>query len=254
MKIRLLLVKGCPSRLETLELLQSVLDSENIVDPVEVVEIHDSDTALRERFFGSPSIQINGLDIEMVRRGNMPCYACRIYQTNNGKSGIPTGNLILEAIHRALAPNLKILFLCTGNSCRSQMAEGWARHLKGDLLEPFSAGIETRGIDPLAVKVMSEAGVDISGQTSKNVSEFINIQNFDYVITVCSNVHDTCPVFQGRATVIHKDFDDPPALTKNLEKESDVLEEYRRVRDEIRSYIETLPDILQESAVLKKNP
>ena len=128
------------------------------------------------------------------------------------------------------------------------MAEGWARHLKGDLLEPFSAGIETRGIDPLAVKVMSESGIDISTQTSKNVKEVMDIQ-FNYVITVCSHVHDTCPVFQGRATVIHKDFDDPPALAKNLEKESDVLEEYRRVRDEIRSYIETLPDIFQESAV-----
>ena len=246
MNIRLLLIKDCPSGSATLELLQSVLDRENIVEPVEVVEIPDLNAAVRERFFGSPSIQINGLDIEMARRGEMPGYTCRIYQTGSGKSGIPTENLILEAINRARIPKLKVLFLCTGNSCRSQMAEGWARHLRDDLIEPFSAGIETHGVDPLSVRVMAEVGVDISGQTSENVKKVMNIK-FDYVITVCSHAYETCPVFPGNTTVIHRDFDDPPALAKNLEKESEILEQYRRVRDEIRLYIETLPDILEDS-------
>ena len=145
----------------------------------------------------------------------------------------------------------KILFLCTGNSCRSQMAEGWARALKGDVIEPYSAGIEKHGINERAVRVMAEAGVDISGQQSRLISE-LPVQNFDYVVTVCDHAHESCPLFPGRARVIHRGFDDPPRLAADAASEEEALEHYRRVRDEIRAFVETLPKSLQESRGKKR--
>ncbi len=142
---------------------------------------------------------------------------------------------------------LKVLFLCTGNSCRSQMAEGWARHLKGDVIEPYSAGIETHGLNPNAVKVMAEAGVDISGHRSKHVDEVMNIP-FDYVVTVCDDAHESCPLFPGRARIVHVGFDDPPRLAKQAKSEQEVLNCYRKVRDEIRRFVESLPDSLEETS------
>ena len=142
-------------------------------------------------------------------------------------------------------PKLKVLFLCTGNSCRSQMAEGWARKLKSDVLQPFSAGIETHGLNPYAVRAMAEAGVDISSQQSTNVDEYADIE-FDYVITVCSHADEHCPVFIGKAVVIHKGFDDPPKLAAQAATEEEKMKPYRRVRDEIREYIETLPGSLRQ--------
>lgn len=139
---------------------------------------------------------------------------------------------------------LKVLFLCTGNSCRSQMAEGWARALKSDVIEPYSAGIETHGMNPNAVKVMAEAGVDISGQRSKHVDELEGIE-FDYVVTVCDNAHESCPLFPGKTKVLHKGFDDPPRLAKDAATEEEALDSYRRVRDEIRKFVESLPDSLE---------
>lgn len=144
---------------------------------------------------------------------------------------------------------LKILFLCTGNSCRSQMAEGWARHLKGGTIEVYSAGIETHGLNPYAVHVMAEAGVDISGHRSKNVAELLDIP-FDYVITVCGHAHENCPVFPGKATVIHVGFEDPPALAALVDDEEEKLACYRRVRDEIRALVETLPEAIQQEDTL----
>ncbi len=131
---------------------------------------------------------------------------------------------------------LKILFLCTGNSCRSQMAEGWASHLRGDLLEPYSAGSEVHGLNPLAVKVMAEVGVDISTQVSKKIAD-IPLRNFDYVVTVCDHVHESCPIFPGKARLIHHSFDDPPRLAADASGEQEALVYYRRVRDEIRDFI-----------------
>ena len=136
---------------------------------------------------------------------------------------------------------LKVLFLCTGNSCRSQMAEGWARHLKGDQIEPYSAGIEAHGLNPDAVRVMAEAGVDISDQRSKLVSTLRGV-DFDYVVTVCDNAHESCPLFPGKATVVHVGFDDPPRLAADALTEQERLAPYRRVRDEIRAFVESLPD------------
>jgi len=133
----------------------------------------------------------------------------------------------------------KILFLCTGNSCRSQMAEGWARHLKADRIEAYSAGIEKHGLNPLAVQVMAEAGVDISKQKSKLVEE-LPVKEFDFIVTLCGHANETCPFFPGKK--IHKGFDDPPKLAKAAKTEADKLIPYRRVRDEIREFVESLPD------------
>ena len=138
----------------------------------------------------------------------------------------------------------RILFLCTGNSCRSQMAEGWARRLKGDVIEAYSAGIEKHGMNPHAVKVMAEAGVDITGQRSKTVGELGPV-TFDYVVTVCGHANEHCPVFPGKAKVVHVGFEDPPKLTAGLPDGEAKLAVYRQVRDQIRAFIETLPGALR---------
>ena len=137
----------------------------------------------------------------------------------------------------------RVLFLCTGNSCRSQMAEGFASALWGEQLEAHSAGVERHGLNPRAVQVMAEAGVDISHHRSKTLDDLADLQ-LDYVITVCGHAHETCPVFPGDATVIHHGFDDPPALARELSDEQAQLDCYRRVRDEIRAYVAGLPRTL----------
>lgn len=129
-----------------------------------------------------------------------------------------------------------ILFLCTGNSCRSQMAEGWAKKLIGDRFDVYSAGIETHGLNPNAVKVMGEAGVDITDQKSQNISEF-NGQIIDYVITVCSHADENCPFFPAKTKVVHYGFDDPPKLAKDAKTEEEKLDAFRRVRDEIKNFV-----------------
>jgi arsenate reductase len=136
---------------------------------------------------------------------------------------------------------LSVLFLCTGNSCRSQMAEGWARHLRGDRIDAHSAGIEKHGMNPHAVQVMAEAGVDISSQRSKTVSELGPVK-FDLVVTVCGHANEHCPVFPGAPRVVHVGFEDPPTLTRDMPDGEEKLAVYRRVRDEIRKFVETLPD------------
>jgi len=140
-----------------------------------------------------------------------------------------------------------VLFLCTGNSCRSQMAEGWARALHPERIDAFSAGIEPGGIDARAVRVMAEAGVDISGQRSKHVDTLTDMR-FDGVITVCDHANESCPVFPGRVRRLHARFDDPPRLAVGADSEEEALDCYRKVRDEIRRYVETLPEVLDESA------
>ena len=142
---------------------------------------------------------------------------------------------------------LNVLFLCTGNSCRSQMAEGWCRALKGDAIQAYSAGIETHGLNANAVQVMAEAGVDISGHWSKHVDELKNIR-FDYVITVCGHANEHCPIFPGKTKVVHVGFDDPPKLVEEAKSEQEALDCYRRVRDEIKAFIETLPESITRSA------
>jgi len=138
---------------------------------------------------------------------------------------------------------LRVLFLCTGNSCRSQMAEAWARHLKGESIEACSAGVEPHGMNPLAIQVMKEAGVDMSGQHSKHVDEWKDVA-LDYVVTVCDDAHEACPLFPGKTKIVHAGFDDPPRLAKTAGNEGEALGQYRRVRDEIRGFVETLPGSL----------
>ena len=142
---------------------------------------------------------------------------------------------------------LKILFLCTGNSCRSQMAEGWAKYLKVDRIDAYSAGAAPRGLDARAVEVMAEAGVDISSQRSKRIDELKDI-TFDCVITLCVSdlANESCPVFPGSTRDIHIGFDDPPRLAKQAKTEEEVLNCYRRVRDEIKNFISGLPDNLEK--------
>jgi arsenate reductase (thioredoxin) len=143
-------------------------------------------------------------------------------------------------------PRLKVLFLCTGNSCRSQMAEGWARHLASSAIEPYSAGVEVHGLNPNAVRVMAEAGVDISHQRSKHLDEVRGI-DFDWVITVCDSANERCPFFPGDVRRYHVSFDDPPALARGARTEEEALAHYRRVRDDIRRFVAQLPDMLRSS-------
>lgn len=139
---------------------------------------------------------------------------------------------------------MKVLFLCTGNSCRSQMAEGWARTLKGDEIEAYSAGVNPSYVHPRAIQVMKEAGVDLSDHESKHVDDLMEIP-FDVVITVCGHAQEICPVFPGSTTVVHAPFDDPPVLAAGATDEEDILTPFRRVRDEIRAFVEGLPDNLK---------
>ncbi len=133
----------------------------------------------------------------------------------------------------------KVLFLCTGNSCRSQMAEGWAKKLHPGVIEAYSAGTDPGSVDPRAIKVMAEAGVDISGHRSKHAGEFKEMA-FDLVVTVCDKARETCPVWFGKAQKLHKSFEDPPFLAKEAGTEEEALGHYRRVRDEIRKFVEDL--------------
>ncbi len=147
---------------------------------------------------------------------------------------------------QASTGKIKVLFLCTGNSCRSQMAEGWARRLKSDVIDPYSAGIETHGLNRKAVQVMAEAGVDISNHHSKHLDELRDVA-FDYVVTVCDNANESCPVFPGKVRRLHVSFDDPPRLARSANSEEEALGHYRRVRDEIRAFVENMPGALSKS-------
>ena len=146
-----------------------------------------------------------------------------------------------------MSQKTRVLFLCTGNSCRSQMAEGWARALKGDRVEAYSAGTDPHGMNARAVRVMAEAGVDINGQRSKNVNE-LKDGPFDYVVNVCDHAHETCPLFPGKTKVVHVGCDDPPRLARGARSEEEALSHYRRVRDEIKAFIERFDSVLAEAA------
>jgi len=136
---------------------------------------------------------------------------------------------------------VKILFLCTGNSCRSQIAEGWARHLKDDVIDAYSAGISPAGLSARAVEVMAEASIDISQQYSKHIDELPGV-DFDYVITLCDNARELCPVFGGKTKMIHRGFEDPSFI---FGSEHEIMTAFRKTRDRIRAFIETLPEGLE---------
>ena len=142
---------------------------------------------------------------------------------------------------------LKLLFLCTGNSCRSQMAEGWTRHLKSDQIEAYSPRIESHGLNPQMVKVMAEIGVDVTSPRSENIRDFTDTA-LNVVVTVCGHAHETCPILPVNCKVVHSGFPDPPKMAKVLAEKGASEEEqltcYRQVRDEIRTYVESLPESL----------
>jgi arsenate reductase len=129
-----------------------------------------------------------------------------------------------------------ILFLCTGNSCRSQMAEAWTRAFKGDLINAYSAGVQPKQVDPRAIQAMNEAGIDISKQKSKDIDS-LGDQEFDYVITLCDNAKETCPYFPAKTRLLHQGFDDPPKLAEYARTEDAAMAPYRRVRDEIKAFV-----------------
>jgi len=141
----------------------------------------------------------------------------------------------------------KVLFLCTGNSCRSQMAQGWARKLLNNSIDAYSAGTSPHGLNPLAVKAMKEVGVDISEHESKHIDTLKSI-SFDLVITVCDNAASSCPMPPLGTRVMHVPFDDPPRLAKDASNEEDALLHYRRVRDEIKAFVLTLPSYLNSES------
>jgi arsenate reductase len=134
----------------------------------------------------------------------------------------------------------RVLILCTGNSARSQMAEGLLRSMAGDRLDAFSAGTRPAGLNPNAVAAMAEIGIDISGHRSKSVDEFRG-QAFDYVITVCDGAREACPVFPGQARQIHHDFEDPAAAPADRQ-----LAVFRKVRDELREWLGALGPVISE--------
>ena len=139
---------------------------------------------------------------------------------------------------------LKFLFVCTGNACRSQLAEGWCRFLWDDRIEAYSAGVSPHGfVDPRIIKVMAEAGVDISAQRSKHLKEYDGMQ-FDWVITLCGNAQKACPAFPEKTRVLHAGFDAPPQLASESKSEEEALIHYRNVRDAIKAFIETFSSII----------
>ena len=126
----------------------------------------------------------------------------------------------------------RVLVLCTGNSCRSQIAQGFLKHFGKEDIEVYSAGIETHGVNPGAIRTMSETGIDISGHTSNHVDEYLDLE-FDYVITVCDNARESCPVFPSTATMLHHNFEDPAKATGT---EEEIMNKFSEVRDQIRDY------------------
>lgn len=139
----------------------------------------------------------------------------------------------------------ELILFASGNSCRSQMAEGWARHLKGEKIEAYSAGIEAHGLNPRALQVMAEAGVDISDHRSQTLNDLGEVE-LDYVVTVCGHADERCPAFPDTTQVVHVGFDDPPKLAADATTDEEALPHYRRVCDEIKKFIQTLPGSLKQ--------
>jgi arsenate reductase (thioredoxin) len=145
----------------------------------------------------------------------------------------------------AAPERMRVLFLCTGNSCRSQMAEGWARSLHASTIDACSAGTQPQALNPLAVRAMAEVGIDIASHTSKPV-EACDPETLDLVVTVCGDADETCPTFSGPVRVVHRAFDDPPRLAAGAADEEEAMVHYRRVRDEIGAFVRTLPELVRQ--------
>jgi len=241
--IRLLQANEYPPPPELVDRLRRIIREKGLTERIEVVNVKNPQETRRLGFLGSPSIHVNGYDIELSRRGDPPHYGYRNYMTEHREDLSPPSDLFRAALKRALAPKVNVLFLCTGNSCRSQMAEGWTRWFWGDLIDVLSAGIEVHGLKPKAVQVMAEEGVDISRHRSKHLSKLVDIK-LEFVIAVCDNAQESCPVFPGEAKILHQGFDDPPKLARGAKTAEEILLHYRRVRDEIKDYTQMLAEVL----------
>lgn len=238
MNICFLYFKGCPNSQNALDLLKEILKEKNIDEEIKIVEIKSEENTKKYRFLGSPTIQINSLDIEKERRNDPPVFGCRIYKTKDGYSGIPPKEMIIRAMEEAKrqkrgGEKQKVLFICTRNSARSQMAEGILRALYGDRYETYSAGTQPSKVNPYAIKVMSEIGIDISKHRSKSIEEFQGTE-FDYVVTVCDSAKEACPFFPGGKKYIHRGFSDPAEFQG---KEDEIIAKFRSIRDEIKNWI-----------------
>jgi len=175
------------------------------------------------------------LDIEKERRNDLPVFGCRVYKAKEGHIGIPPKDMIIRAIEEVekSMKKQKVLFICTHNSARSQMAEGLLRALYGDRYEVYSAGTQPSKVNPYAIKVMSEIGVDILNHRSKSIEEFRGTE-FDYVVTVCDKAKETCPFFLGGKEYLHKSFRDPFDFEGTDDEKMKI---FRQVRDEIEEWI-----------------
>lgn len=215
--------QGCPHATEALRLARSVADELGPGILVEPVEVDTPSQAAALGFHGSPSLRINGQDVEgRTDPGGAIC--CRTYE---GGGGVPPRWMVEAAVMRARMPR-GLLFLCVANSARSQLAEGIARHLLPAEVKVWSAGSAPTSVRPEAIAVLAEIGIDISGQRSKHVGE-IPASDVDTVITLCAE--EECPLFLGKATRLHWGLPDPAAATGDVHAR---LEAFRQVRDELR--------------------
>lgn len=231
MEISFLYFKECPHAEEALNLLRHVIKEKDIKAKIRTIEIKSKEDAVKNHFLGSPTIQINGLDIEKERRNDPPVFGCRVYKNKEGYSGIPPRDLIVSAIKEI--EKQKVLFICMHNSARSQMAEGFLRAFYGHRYDAYSAGIQPTEVNPYAIKVMDELGIDISNHRSKSIEEFHGTI-FDYVVSVCDTSKETCPLFPGGKIYLHKRFIDP---SNYVGTEEEKLRVFRIVRDEIKDWI-----------------
>ena len=215
-KIRLLAFEGCPGAPVAHERIRKVLAETGIEGEIQVVRVESAEEAARTGFLGSPTVQVDGMDIQVERRGEPSLFGCRLYPGGNA----PPEDMIREALYRAASPKRRILYLCSGNSCRSQMAEAWTRVLWGDLFEAYSAGLEPKGLDARALAVMREVGVDMASHRSKAVTDLPEA-GFDVVVTVCDRAREECPIFPGVERQLHRSFEDPPLLAASAATEAE---------------------------------
>ena len=228
-RVELLFFEGCPHAAPARELIDEVIAALAPGTVVVPVHVETEDDARREGFLGSPSVRIDGRDLE-ARVATEPALSCRVYE---GGGGVPPRWLVEAGLVRALAPR-GLLFLCVANSARSQMAEGLARHLLGPGVRVQSAGSTPSRVNPFAIEVMREIGIDLSGHASKSV-DTIAPATVDTVITLCAE--EVCPVFLGKARRLHWGLPDPAAVAGD---EPARLAAFRATRDELRRRIAAL--------------
>jgi len=237
MDIKFLFFKECPNYSQARENLKNALKNIGLTASIEDIEIKSEEDVVKYKFLGSPSYIVNGQDIEGIPLSSQNYqYSCRTYNEEGKITGIPSEGFIREKLKTKLSDSENILFLCTQNSCRSQMAEGIAREFLKGRYEVFSAGVSPSTINPYAIKVMDEIGITITNQYSKTVEKLLDLP-FEYVITVCDQAKEMCPNFTCVVkNRLHWGFEDPARATGS---EGEIIEKFRNVRDLIKDRIES---------------